>query len=46
MYLDPIDYTANAPHNNLTEVTWYPSDTDFWENKGDPLTPGYPATGK
>jgi len=44
MYLDPIDYTANAPHNNLTEVTWYPSDTDFWENKGDPLTPGYPAT--
>lgn len=51
LYVDPADYAANATISNSTHIIkWYPSDEaqsgGLWVNRGDPLTPGYPASGE
>nr|XP_058958447.1 N-acetylated-alpha-linked acidic dipeptidase 2-like isoform X1 [Pocillopora verrucosa] len=42
LYVDPSDYSGN------TTLLWYPSNEGpsmgLWVNRGDPVTPGYPAT--
>ncbi|KAL9953003.1 hypothetical protein ACROYT_G040350 [Oculina patagonica] len=49
LYVDPADYAFNATIKNLTQIIkWYPSNKaqsgGLWVNRGDPLTPGYPAS--
>lgn len=49
LYVDPADYASQDTIRNLSEIIeWYPSNEvhsgGLWVNRGDPLTPGYPAT--
>lgn len=48
MYFDPSDYAGNTTNTFFAKL-WYPSNEErsggLWVNRGDPLTPGYPATG-
>ena len=50
LYVDPADYASQDTIKNLSEIIdWYPSSEvesgGLSVNRGDPLTPGYPATG-
>ena len=49
LYVDPADYVSQDTIRNLSKIIeWYPSNEaqsgGLWVNRGDPLTPGYPAT--
>ena len=46
LYLDPADSGYDATNSTSKKVMWYAGDTADWVNRGDPLTPGYPATGE
>ena len=50
IYSDPADYAKLGVHKTYPEYEWLSSDGvqrgNLWMLKGDPLTPGYPATGK
>ena len=51
LYVDPADYASQDTIRNLPEIIdWYPSNEvesgGLSVNKGDSLTPGYPATGE
>jgi hypothetical protein len=50
IYSDPADYASDGVNKTYPDYRWLSSDGvqrgNLWMVKGDPLTPGYPATGK
>lgn len=50
IYSDPADYAPMGVNKTYPDYRWLSSDGvqrgNIWMVKGDPLTPGYPATGR